>query len=147
MAKTTTYTYVNFANDVIAMLSGEKVETSTNVMIEKAKALRATNEKKAEYNAKSPKKSTAKGASEKTQGHIKTLSTVFGSEYLTANDINETLGTDFTALQVANAVKFMPNIESGKVVRTVVNAKGLKADKMYTGYRVKTEMAETVTAE
>jgi hypothetical protein len=52
---------------------------------------------------------------------------------VTANDMNA-LGIDLTALQVANAVKFIEGAVSVKVVRATVTKNGLKAEKLYTAY-------------
>ena len=55
---------------------------------------------------------------------------------MTAAEINKALGADYTALQVANAVKFIEGIQSCKVVRDTVNGKGLRQQKEYTAYFV-----------
>lgn len=63
---TRSYTYTNLAIDIIAMLNGETVETEKDTMLEKAQALLQAQVNKAAYNAAHPRKSTAKGPSEKT---------------------------------------------------------------------------------
>ena len=137
MANTNTrYTYLDFANEAIALANGETLSLP-NRFIEKAQALIATQESKAAYNAKNPKKSTAKGASATTQANADAIMAILGDTKdvaRTGADINSELGTDFTALQVANACKFIPDIQSCKVVREVTNSKGLKAEKLYTAY-------------
>lgn len=130
------YTYANLALDVIAMLNGEPVKTDTGVMLEKAEALLQAQLNKAAYNATHPRKSTAKGPSEKTAAVMAAVKPVLGTEPMTAADINAALGTTYTALQVANAVKYIDGVISCKVVRTTTNAKGLKADKEYTAYKL-----------
>lgn len=130
------YTYANLALDVITMLNGEPVKTDTGVMLEKAEALLQAQLNKAAYNATHPRKSTAKGPSEKTAAVMAAIKPVLGTEPMTAADINAALGTTYTALQVANAVKYIDGVTACKVVRTTTNAKGLKADKEYTAYKL-----------
>jgi hypothetical protein len=132
------YTYVDFANEVIAALTGE-LEVTADVakrICEKADALRISHENKAAYNKANPKKSTAKGASADTQAKADAIAGVLSATPMTASDINEALGTDFTALQVANATKFIPGVTSQKVIRDTVNGKGLRAQKEYTAYTI-----------
>src|SRR5215510_11690691 len=133
MANSTKYTYVTFANEAIALANGTPL-TDVARFIEKATALIATQESKSAYNKANPKKSTAKGASEDTKAKAAQIAGVLNTEPLTASDINELLGTEYTALQVANAVKFIEGATSTKVIRESVNAKGLKAQKEYTAY-------------
>lgn len=138
MKKTSTsrYTYSEFAKDVIALADGEieMTEALASKVREKAVALLATQEAKALYNASHPRKNAAKGASSETQAKATAISTVLTHEPMTTSDINTALGTDFTALQVANAVKFIAGAQSTKMVRTTTNAKGLKQEKEYTAY-------------
>lgn len=139
MAKNTRYTYVDFANEVKAVANGELAITAeiTARLVEKADALIATQESKKAYNANNPKKSTAKGASETTKANGELIATVLDTTAegaKTAAEINEALGTDFTALQVANAIKFLDGAQSCKVIRETVNGKGLKSQKEYTAY-------------
>jgi hypothetical protein len=132
------YTYINFAEDVIGILTGT-VEVTQEVgerMIAKAQDLINTQSNKAAYNKANPKKNAAKGASEDTMNKANAIAAVLSDTPMTAADINTALGTEFTALQVANAVKFIDGAQSCKVVRTTVNGKGLKADREYTAYTV-----------
>ena len=133
---TSRYTYKQFGLDIIALAKGELDMTPEVAvrLIEKAQALVNAQESKAAYNATHPKKSTAKGASAATKEKAEAIKSVLGADPMTAAEINAALGTDYTALQVANAVKFIPGAQSCKVVRTTVNAKGLKSDKEYTAY-------------
>lgn len=133
MAKTSRYTYEDFANEAIALARGEAI-TLPNRFIEKAEALIATQQTKKEYNAKNPKKSTAKGASEATKALASKIAEVLTGTPQTGAEINVALNSDYTALQIANACKFIEGVESTKVIRETANAKGLKAQKEYTGY-------------
>ncbi len=140
MNKTTTsrYTYAQFAADVIAVMNGE-VEITADLrekMTAKAADLANAQAKKAEYNATHPKKSAAKGASTETKAKADAIKGVLGTDPMTAAEINKALGADYTALQVANAVKFIEGIQSCKVVRETVNGKGLRQQKEYTAYFV-----------
>lgn len=132
------YTYVDFANEVKAVMNGELVITSeiAKRISEKADALIATQTAKATYNANNPKKSTAKGASEETKAKANQIRAILSAEPLTASEINAKLDTEYTALQVANAVKFIEGAQSVKVIRETVNGKGLKSQKEYTAYIV-----------
>lgn len=135
MANNTKYTYVTFAQEAIALANGETI-TDTARFIEKANALIATQTNKAAYNAANPKKATAKGASEDTKAKAAQIGAILDTTPRTASEINALLGTDYTALQVANAVKFIDGATSTKVIRESVNAKGLKSQKEYTAYTI-----------
>lgn len=138
MATTSKYTYKQFGLDIIALAKGE-LELTPEVSIrlmEKAQALVNAQESKAAYNATHPKKSTAKGASAATMEKTNAIKSVLTASPMTAAEINAALGTDYTALQVANAVKYIEGVTSEKVVRTVTNSKGLTSQKEYTGYKV-----------
>lgn len=138
MANTTRYTYEMFGKDVLALVNGE-IEVTDAIrerMTAKAEALIAAQVKKAEYNAAHPKKSTAKGASAATQEKAAAIKSVLTAEPMTAAEINAALGTDYTALQVANAVKFIEGATASKVIRKTTNAKGLTAEKEYTAYSI-----------
>ena len=137
MNKTTSrYTYAMFAADVIAVINGEVEVTDAlrDRMTDKANDLANAQAKKAAYNATHPKKGTAKGASPATMEKANAIAGVLTADPMTAAEINAALGTDYTALQVANAVKFIEGIRSCKVVRSTTNAKGLTAEKEYTAY-------------
>lgn len=130
------YTYTAFAKEVMGIVSGE-IEVTAAVaerVTAKAAALLATQENRAAYNATHPKKSAAKGASADTAAKAEAIKGVLSAEPMTAAEINAALGADYTALQVANACKFIPGVATCKVVRTTTNSKGLKADKEYTAY-------------
>lgn len=138
MATTSKYTYKQFGLDIIALAKGE-LELTPEVSIrlmEKAQALVNAQESKAAYNATHPKKSTAKGASAATMEKANAIKSVLTASPMTAAEINAALGTDYTALQVTNAVKYIEGVTSEKVVRTVTNSKGLTSEKEYTGYKV-----------
>ncbi len=129
------YTYCNLALDIISICNGDTFDTDRMGLIKsKAEALLATQTKKSEYNATHPKKSTAKGASEKTMAVANAISAVLFNDPLTTADINKALGSEYTALQVANAVKYIEGVSSTKVVRETTNAKGLRSQKEYTAY-------------
>ena len=138
MATTSKYTYKQFGLDIIALAKGELDMTPEVALrlMEKAQVLVNAQESKAAYNATHPKKSTAKGASAATMEKANAIKSVLTASPMTAAEINAALGTDYTALQVANAVKYIEGVTSEKVVRTVTNSKGLTSEKEYTGYKV-----------
>lgn len=130
------YTYATFATDVLALLEGKKAltELPTASMKEKAQALLNAQATKQAYNAAHPRKSSSNGPSGDTKARAAQIATVLDSTPKTAAEINAELGTEYTALQVANAVKYIEGAKSCKVVRSTINGKGLKADKEYTAY-------------
>lgn len=138
MATNSKYTYTNLATDLISLLDGTKslTELPTSAMRDKAVALLNAQETKKAYNAAHPRKSSSNGPSGDTQSRAAEIATVLGSEPMTAAEINKALGTEYTALQVANACKYIPDCKSCKVIRSTINGKGLKADKEYTAYTV-----------
>lgn len=132
------YTYSQFAVDVIAVVEGEKEISAelAELMVGKAQDLLLQQEKKAEYAKTHPSKSKAKGASEKTKVLAEAIKGVLGATPMTSAEIAKALGQELSALQVANAVKYIEGVTSSKVVRESVNAKGLRAEKMYTAYAI-----------
>lgn len=145
MAKTTSrYTYVLFGEEVKALcataLQLKAIDAATfERMTEKADALIGTQAKKAEYNKANPKKATAKGASEKTQILVDKLVGILSSEPMTTAEISEVLGEKLEALQVSNAMRYVPNSDKTKVIRTTTNDKGLTSQKEYTAYFIKAD--------
>ncbi len=134
---TKTYTYVDFAEDVVALTEGMEFTAETLEKIRnKAFAFMATQTKKAEYNATHPKKSSAKGASEKTVATATAIDAVLSGVPMTASEIATATGLDLTALQVSNACKYIEGVTSCKVIRETVNNKGLTAQKEYTAYTI-----------
>lgn len=138
MNKTTSarYTYTNFANEVIGIVKGE-IEVTPAIaerVAAKAADLLAAQAKKAEYNATHPKAGKAKGASAETMAKANAIKAVLSAEPMTAAEVNAAIGSDYTALQVANAVKYIEGVQTTKVIRTTTNAKGLTAQKEYTAY-------------
>lgn len=133
---TNKYTYAQFAHDVIACLDGKikmTDETAKN-MRSKAEDLLAQQIKRAEYSATHPSTKKPKGASAETMEKAGIIKGVLSATPMTANEISKACGVEYTALQVANAVKFISGVQSCKVVRDTINAKGLKAQKEYTAY-------------
>ena len=137
MTKTNSrYTYAQFATEVIGIVHGE-IELSAEVIervTAKANDLANAQAKKSAYNATHPKKNTAKGASPATKEKAENIAKALTADPKTTAEINAELGTDYTALQVANAVKFIEGVQSTKVIRKTTNAKGLTAEKEYTAY-------------
>lgn len=134
----TRYTYAAYAKEVIAIVNGE-IEVTDEIrtrVAEKSAALLAAQEAKAAYNTTHPKKNTSKGASEATKEKAAAIQSVLTATPMTAAEINAALGTDYTALQVANAVKYIEGGKASKVIRKTTNAKGLTAEKEYTAYSI-----------
>ena len=72
-----------------------------------------------------------------TAERAKAIAKVLGSEPMTMREINAALGTDYRALHVASAVKYIPGAESCKVWRMVTNSRGEKVEREYTAYFLK----------
>lgn len=137
MEKTTSkYTYAKFAEDVIRVANGEVQLTAelSARLTAKANDLLTAQVKKAEYNAAHKSTKTPKGASAETKAKADAIAAVLSATPMTAAEISAAVGTEYTALQVANAVKYIDGAKSCKVIRDTVNAKGLKAQKEYTAY-------------
>lgn len=132
----TKYTYADFARDVIASLDGEIEMTPAKAQAMRDKAVDLLNAqvKKAEYNATHKSAKAPKGASPETRAKADAIAKVLTAEPMTATEISQAVGTEYTALQVANAVKYIDGVKSVKVVRFVVNAKGLCSEREYTAY-------------
>lgn len=64
----------------------------------------------------------------------KAIAGVLSETPMTAAEIDAALGTDYAALQVSNAVSFLPGAASCKVTRTVVNRRGETVEKTYAAY-------------
>lgn len=139
MAKTARYTYLTFANEVKAILEGT-LEITPEVVERvsgKADDLIAAQTAKRDYSAANPRKSTSKGASENTKALAEKVSEVLGfgkDSARTSAEINAALETNLSPLQIATAVKFISGASSCKVIREVVNSKGLRNEKEYTAY-------------
>lgn len=142
--KNPTYTYAEFARDVIALCNGVKTLTPdlSARMGAKAEDLLAAQTKKAAYNSTHKSKTAPKGASAETMEKAAKIAAVLTASPMTTTEINAAAHTDFSALQVANAMKYIPGVASCKVVRSTVNAKGLRADKEYTAYSLATESSK-----
>lgn len=103
-------------------------------VIDKLEGMVAQEVKRAEYSATHRKPTQAKGPSEATKEVAAKVASVLTGTPMTATEINAALGTDYTALRVANAVKFIPGAQSQKVTRETVGKNGLRAEREYTGY-------------
>ena len=140
------YTYEMFAKNAIEIATTlQDIEKEKNCnfgfnfenFISKANALIEQQLKKKEYNATHPKKSTSKGASEKTLATVAKIQPILKkgkNNAITGAEINAITGENFYALQIANAVKFIEGVQSIKVIRSTINSKGLRQEKEYTAY-------------
>lgn len=130
------YTYAMFAQDVIDCMKGNMTLTPERaaLMLNKAEDLLGSQKKKAAYNAEHKSTKAPKGASAETQAKANAIASVLTTTPMTAAEISAAVGTEYTALQVANAVKYIKGANSCKVIRDTINSKGLKAQKEYTAY-------------
>lgn len=115
--------------------TGEVTRPSAGAMREKKPPQAAEGKKPPlpEYIAETRRK-RAKAAAERA----KVIAKVLGSEPMTMMEINAALGTDYSALQVADAVKkYIPGAESCEVMRTVTNSRGEKVERVYAAYFLK----------
>lgn len=74
------------------------------------------------------------GATEETRRKAKAIAAILTFTPKTADEINDELGTEYTALQIANAVKHIEDAYSKKVIREKTNSQGQKIKKEYTAY-------------
>ena len=65
------------------------------------------------------------------------IAAVLSSTPMTVLEINAALYSDYTALQVANAVRLIPEAGTCKVRRMVTNSRGEKVEREYTAYFLK----------
>ena len=73
------------------------------------------------------------------QGQAQAIASVLTHTPMTVREINAALHSDYTALQVANAVKQIPDAGTCKVRRMTANIRGEKAERDYTAYFIHNE--------
>lgn len=88
-------------------------------------------ERAAERRANAPRESKI---SEVTTNRINALSKVLNGTAKTGDELAVEAGLACSALQVANAVKFIPGVEKVKVVRQVIGKNGLSREVEKTAY-------------
>ena len=76
------------------------------------------------------------GASEETMVKVRKIESVLSIVPKTAAEINADLGEDYTALQVANAAKFIPSACTTKVLRIVADKSGDLSLREFTAYYI-----------
>lgn len=133
------YTYRDFCLDIIAATKGE-IDLSAKEYSEKI-STKATDfitslDNKVKYNETHEKKNTKKGPSAETIEKANAIKSVLTDTAKTATEINAELGTNFSGLEVSNAVKFIEGVQTEKVIRDAVNSKGLKRQNEYTAYKI-----------
>lgn len=132
-----TYTDKQFFMDVLDLIEEADLDDVTRgAMVAKATGKLEQLEKRAEYAASHKKPSQAKGPSAATKERAALIESILTHDPVTTADINRILGTEFSALQVSGALKFVDNVKSKKVVRMVEDSKGLKTERQYTGYYI-----------
>lgn len=67
----------------------------------------------------------------------KAIAGVLSAAPMTAAEINAALGTDYTPLQIANAVRRISGASAGREVRMTVGANGLRREKEYAVYALR----------
>ena len=114
--------------------TGEVTRPSAGAMREKKPPQAAEGKKPplSEY-IEAERRKRAKATAERA----KAIAKVLRSEPMTMMEINAALGTDYSALEVANAVKSIPGTESCKVWRMVTNSRGERVEREYTAYFLK----------
>lgn len=132
-----TYTNKMFFNDVLTLIEESDMDdVLRGAMQEKALKALEQLEKRADYAKAHPRKSTAKGASDATRELAAEIGAILTAEPMTAAEINEALGADYSALRISGAAKFIPGIVTCKVTRMATGKDGLKAERLYTAYSV-----------
>lgn len=134
----TIYSYIDFANDILAFVDGNLTLTPDlcDKFRSKASALLNAQVKRAEYASAHPSKSKAKGASETTIARAAMIRSVLTDTPQTAAEIAALCDTEepLTALQVSNAMKYIEGAKVSKVIRQVTTKKGLMAEREYSAY-------------
>lgn len=134
--KKTKYSYQDMITDCmnyIPMADFIPADKKVQIM-DKLGALADSYTKKAEYAAAHRKPSQAKGASADTKARAQEIAAVLTDTPMTSSEINIALGKDYSALQIANAVKYIEGAEKSKVIRETVTKAGLRAEREYTAY-------------
>lgn len=103
-------------------------------VMDKLAGMVAQEVKRAEYAATHKKPSKAKGPGAETLARAEQIKAILTDSPATTAEINQMLGTDFSALQVANATKYIEGVNSSKVIREVVDKNGLHVERQYTAY-------------
>ena len=133
---TTRYTDKEFFNDVLDLLeTADLPDEKIGAMTAKAMAKLEQLEKRADY-SKNHRKPAVSKVSEETKALAAEIEAVLTDTPMTAAEINEALGADYTALKIAGAVKQIPGVKTEKVIRETVNKAGLKAERPYTAYSI-----------
>lgn len=128
------YTDAMLYNDLVQIVDAADLEEAKrNAIIEKLLKKQEQVAKRAEY-SKEHRKPTASKVTEATKAIAAEIGAILTDTPMTTAEINEILGTDYTALRVANAAKFIPGAVTAKVVRPTVNKAGLRSEKDYTAY-------------
>lgn len=134
MDKKVKYTYIDFATDIIDLLEqveGDNVKIA--LMLEKAKALKSTYEKRKE----SAKKQTRSRMSESTialANDVYALLKVGYKNALTCNELCAEMGKDVSPLIITTAMKNFEDVRKINVKRLVINSKGKEVTKGYVAF-------------
>ncbi len=130
------YTDKEFYNDIIALIAESDLDdVIAGAMTAKARKKLEQVEHRAEYSATHRKPATSKVSTATKEGAAE-IGAILTAEPMTATEINEVLGTDYTALRVANLCKYIPGVVTSKVRRMTTDKKGLAVEREYTAYSV-----------
>lgn len=130
------YTDKEFYNDVLNLIAESDLDdVVAGAMTAKALKKLEQVEHRAEYSASHRKPATSKVSAATKEGAAE-IGAILTTEPMTATEINEVLGTDYTALRVANLCKYIPGVVTSKVRRMTVDRKGLSVEREYTAYSV-----------
>lgn len=146
MDKKVNYTYIDFATDIIDLLEqveGDNVKIA--LMLEKAKALKSTYEKRKE----SAKKQTRSRMSESTielANDVYALLKVGYKNALTCHELCAEMGKDVSPLIITTAMKKFEDVRKINVKRLVINSKGKEVTKGYVAFfRIDETEVEEIT--
>lgn len=130
------YTDKDFYNDVLNLIAESDLDdVVAGAMTAKALKKLEQVEHRAEYSANHRKPATSKVSAATKEGAAE-IGAILTAEPMTASEINEVLGTDYTALRVANLCRYIPGVVTSKVRRMTVDRKGLSVEREYTAYSV-----------
>lgn len=134
------YTYIDLATDVIALANGAIADDAIRGrMVDKAIALLDVQKTTALTSPVSGQSgSTSVASAHDSQKIADDILTVLSYQPMTAAEINTVMDTEYTSLQILNAMKLCEQeVASEKVIRTTLDAKGLRAEREYTAWRKK----------
>lgn len=131
--------YKQFAVETKRMLEAQLLEAGADdaahiqQLIKTAERLIEREERKAEYQKGKAAKSRV---SDTTLTNAKRIELILSTDPLTGAEIAEKLGEAWTALQISNYIRYIPNCERVRVSRTVKTGMDRVVTREYSAYKI-----------